>query len=107
MTIGRFEAKTKCNVELNNGMILDVITTLTGYAPCHVWREDMHPDGLGYYQTFVDMLDDIDEVEPLYNDEFEPYEEMNEDLLKDTYIVKVNNYDEDTEWEIDEDYIDE
>lgn len=107
MTIGRFETQARCNVELNNGMTIDVITSLEGYASVRVWREDMHPDGLGYYETFVDILDDIEDIKPLYNDEFEPVDDIDENLLKNTYIVKVNSVSDNADWELDEDYCDE
>ena len=99
------DGNVKVNVTLSNNNILDVVTRLTCEGTYREWTEDMHPDGIGYYMTFVE-IDDIDEdtIEPLYNDEFEPYDENDENLIQDAYITSINKiYDEnDICWEVDE-----
>ena len=85
----------KANVTLNNGMTLDVYTCLTADGEYRTWREDMHPDGLGYYMTFSELeYFDEDSVEVKYPEEFEPVnEDYDEEELENTYITKLNSYD--------------
>lgn len=97
-----FKGYTKANVTLNNGMTLDVYTSLKCEGDYHSWREDMHPDGLGYYMTFaeIDYIDE-DSIEPTYPEDFEPVnEDYDEEKLENTYITQINSYEEPDEWDI-------
>lgn len=56
-------------VELENDKQVEYKTYLKTYAGYRKWQEDIHPDGLGYYQTFIEYdidENDIENIEILY-----------------------------------------
>ena len=52
--------------ELENGQEIKCKTMLETNGK--IWQEDMHPDNLGYYQTFIEVNES--QIEAKYPDEY-------------------------------------
>lgn len=84
-------------VQLENGKEIKCKTTFVAEGSFKRWKEDMHPDGLGYYETFIDINIDDDTIEPEDATFYEDSEETSP-IKKIVYFIGY------LEWElIDED----
>lgn len=93
--------------KLSTGETVEVYTALQADGYYKQWNEDMHPDGIGYYETFSEQEVDEDTATLLYPEEWEFVDEDKEDLYNDyenitiQEIVRIINVD----WEVEENSI--
>ena len=80
--------------ELENGQEIKCKTSLVGYGYYKEWREDMHPDGIGWYETFIEV--EINEVEAKYPNEYG----NNEIDFQDIRIKSIKQVLSDVDWEV-------
>lgn len=93
--MARFEAKGKILALLSNGEKAEVTTQLSCYGDYKEWWEEPYEPYLGSIK-FSEQSEDLDTIEVLYPDEFEP--ERNDDVKIVEFIKLLDK----PNWELEE-----
>ena len=108
--VARFTSNNiRVEAKLSNDEIVDIYTSLTTSGHYTSWWEYPAEPQYGKEQ-FVEVDIDIDDIEPLYADEWEfvdegkrQYQEENPDAFTDVRIVEIIKILDTPDWEVDED----
>lgn len=99
--MAEFQGTGKIYALLSNGLKEEISTLLKCEGEYKEWTEDMHPDGIGYYQTFCESWQDPESIQVLYPDEFELAQEPEHpEKYEGVTITKILNIIEDPDWEV-------
>lgn len=92
----KFKSYCKILAELDNGQIIECKTYLLAEGSYRQWKEDIHPDGVGYYQVYINQYieDDSIKIKDL------EYYKTDVKMDKQPKIKKLIKLLDEAEWEI-------